>query len=701
MALDLYSPCPCGSGKKFKWCCQPIRAQIDKAISQDAEGQHEAALRIMAEVVAQNPANPEAWGQQARLLFQNDRVEEAENALNKALEINSNYPYGHFLRGMFRLHEGEFAGALLLFRKATELYDPEARDILAQVYAMIGDAEMRLNRPVATHAALKICMHLQPSEELRQALDETFGDQSRLPAVARRDYTFASPPATTSTERREAWNRALSGAATGKLTDAARAFQQLIQENSQDAPAWYNLALARAWLGDNSAAVEALDRYVSLEPDENRAGAAWALCEVLRFGHGMEDQADYVQHSAVYQIREPQRFFDFLQEWQQERRLAAVRVREEEGIISGLVLDRAGLLTAGSPTNQPAKLGAYVLLAGNILRLWNSNAEALARAREELEQRAGPSLSEAQLRRGPANFSESLSEALFFPVGVTEPAEVEKQLRDHMQRYFEESWIHRPLRSLNSVPPVDAAGHAVLRKKLIGVVQFLEDCASSGSRPYDFERLRRELGLVAASAAAQPETGGAAADIDAMSAAELAALPPESLSDEQVDQAYRAAQKLDARELADRFARALIARPPHPDRPDRFPWYTYLVQRALADGDTNAALDFVNEGEKADCEHNQGRHRNDYELRRGQVLIKRGETESARDVFERLFERLPSELRYRGTATESMLAAREGATALRFAEQGLAKAREKNDRDSEQYFMELVAAAQKQASGGR
>ena len=35
--------------------------------------------------------------------------------------------------------------------------------------------------------------------------------------------------------------------------------------------------------------------------------------------------------------------------------------------------------------------------------------------------------------------------------------------------------------------------------------------------------------------------------------------------------------------------------------------------------------------------------------------------------------------------------------ALRFAEQGLAKAREQNDRDSEDYFKELVAAARKQS----
>ena len=92
MALDPYSSCPCGSGKKFKWCCQPIHVAIDRAFQQDAEGQHETALRLMDEVVAENSGNPEAWGRKAQLLYQNEKVEEAENALQKALEINPRLP---------------------------------------------------------------------------------------------------------------------------------------------------------------------------------------------------------------------------------------------------------------------------------------------------------------------------------------------------------------------------------------------------------------------------------------------------------------------------------------------------------------------------------------------------------------------------------------------------------------------------------
>src|SRR5262245_46002578 len=149
MPLDLYASCPCGSGKKFKWCCQPIQTDIERAYRQESEGQHETALKIMSEVVARNPANPEALGRQAHLLYQNRRGKEAEEALQRAFAINPNYPFGHFLRGLFRFEEGEYTGALLCFRKAADAYDPQAAETLCQLYAMIADSELKLQHPVA------------------------------------------------------------------------------------------------------------------------------------------------------------------------------------------------------------------------------------------------------------------------------------------------------------------------------------------------------------------------------------------------------------------------------------------------------------------------------------------------------------------------------------------------------------------------
>jgi predicted Zn-dependent protease len=697
MALDLYSPCPCGSGKKFKWCCQPIHVQIDRAFQQDADGQHDVALRTMDQVLAEHPGNPEVWGRKGQLLYMNDRVEEAEQALQKAFAINPNYPFGHLLQGMFRQNEGELTGALLLFRKAADLYDPEARDHLAQIYGMIAEAELKQNRPVAAHAALKIAVHLQPgNQSLREGLETIFSGQSRLPAVARREYTFQGPAANLPPERRGVWDQALAAAATGKLTDAARSFEQITTADPDNAAGWYYLGLARAWLGDNLGGLAALDRYVALEPDESRAAEAAALGEVLRMGQGMEDQADVVEYSSTFEIRDGQPLVALLQEWEKNRRLLVVQSRPEEQFVLGLILEELPALAGGLAGTQMPHLGAHMLLVGPVFRVWNTSRDAFEKVRNEVQQRAGPALTDGRFERGPASFSDVLAPAMVFPVGITDEKQAEERVREQIERYFEEAWIHQPLKSLNGVPPVDAAGHAELGKKLRGVVRFLEDCAAVAGQRYDFERLRRKLGLAAPGTAATAEAGPAL-DVAAMSAAELAGLKPDSLGDEQLERAYQAAQKLDARELAARFALALVSRPPGAGRPDRWPYYSHLIQLALSEGNTDTALDFINEGEKADCERNEGQRRNDYELRRGQILAKKGEAEQAQDVFERLIQRVPAELRYRGGAAEAMLSARQGARALQFAEQGLAEARKQNNRDSEEYFKELLSAAQKQA----
>lgn len=693
MALDAYSPCPCGSGKKFKWCCQPIHADLEHVLRQDAGGQHEAALRAMDELVVKHSSNPEVYGRKAQLLYQNNRLEEAEKALDQAFAINPNYPFGFLLRGLFRQEEGEFAGALLLFRMAAEHYDPAAKDILAQVYSLIAECELKMNRPVAARAALKIALRCRPSEELSQGYDNLFGDNSGYPRVARKDYPFLSPHPNSPPARLAHWERALRGAGSGKLVDVQRAFEQLTRENPEDLAAWYNLGLARAWLGDNRGAIEALDNYLQREPDETRAAAAWALAEVLRLGHGMEEESDYLEHSLLYQLRDPQKFFAVMQEFERERRLTGVQVRQQEGLVTGILLEKVEALTAESAAARSPRLAAYFIVAGNLVRLWHTNWEALQKIGQELQQRTAGALADRQQRRGPAVFTDVLAEALVFPVGISSEEEAHRRVREGVQKYFEETWIHRPLRSLAGVAPLDAAGHSVLRKKLLGVIQFLQELMRSNDA-YDFDRLRRRLGLLAgpapaAQAASQPE-------ISAMGAAELAALSIEGLSDEQLEQAYRAAQQLDAQELAVRFARAVVARPVNQERTDRYPWYSFLIQRALAEQQLDEALELIDEGLKTDCEHNQGQRRNDYELRRGQVLTRQGEIAAAREVFDRLLQRAPSNLKYRSTAVEALLSARQGAAALQYAEEGLLKAREQNDRDSEEHFSELVAAARKQ-----
>jgi tetratricopeptide (TPR) repeat protein len=695
MAIDLYQPCPCGSGKKFKWCCQPVYVQIDKAFQQDAKGQHETALRMMDEVCAEHSGNPEVWGRKAQLLYQMDRVEDAENALQKAFDINSNYPFGQYLRGRFRHFEGEIPGALLLFRKAVEAYDPAAHTILAQIYSLITECELKLNRPVAARAAMEMAAKQEPANpDYKAGIEEVFGAKSRFPEVARKEYSYLKLADNAPAQRQAAWQGALQTAAIGKLGDALKAFEQLTAEDGEDAAVWFNLGLTKAWLGDNTGALGALDRSVQLDHDEERAAGTWALAEVLLCGHGLEDKADFVEHSAVFPIRNPEQLFQVLQRLQADHRLIGTQVRQEEGMLTGVMVEKVQALTAEHAASRLSRVGAYLLVVGDMLRLWNVNKLAFDAVVQELRQMTAGTLAEPHLRVGPANFADVLVEGLGFPSQAMDEAESSRRMRDFFQTFMEEKWIHRPLPSLSQVPPVDAVGHTTLRIKLKGLILFLADCAAAIGSTYDFERLRRKLGLLGDVGNGKPAV---MRDFSAMGAAEMAALDLAALSDGELYQVFESALKLGAQEIAGKFAKAVFARPPQADKPDRYPLFNLLIQAALAEGNTDVALEYVNVGEQADREHNEGRRGNDYEQRRGQIYIKRGEISKAAEVFDRLIERAPNELRFRGSAAEAMLAAKQPAKALAFAEGGLKKSREQNNRDSEQYFMELSAASRKQA----
>jgi tetratricopeptide (TPR) repeat protein len=700
MDIDQYAFCPCGSGKKFKWCCQNIYGDIERAYQQLEQGQQEVGLRIMNEVVKTHAANPEAWGQLAQIQFALGNTAEAEKALEKAFAINPNYPFGLLLQARLRSDEGEFTGALILARKAAEAYHPESLEHVAQVYALIFQLERRRNRPLAAHAALRILIRCQPGDqELRDALNALFGPESPLPECARAVYTFQSPAAFVSGDRRAAWNKLLGEIDSPRLHSLATAFEQLTSQDPNDAAAWYNLAVVQAWLGENRKALDALDKYLPLENNDDLVARAGALAEVLRCGKGMENECDYKQYAVEYKLNEMEPMAKLLQEWHDNGRLL-VTPTEEENVLAGMLLeaDAPTIITTGQPPEN-RRLAGYLVLSGNFMRIWGPLEDAINRLREEIRTRVQLTVTEGPVQIATANFPDVVIEALLFPGPGVTPEQAQQRVIENAQKHFEEVWIHRPRRTLAGNTPLDAAGHPLLRKKLLGVVKFMEDCAARGILAgYDFGRLRHKLGLGAAPAlAAQP--AASSVDVTAMNAGELAAVSLPGLSEEQLEKAFHAAQKLDASEVATRFVKELIARPVTAEQPasDRYPWFSFLTQRAINEGNTDSALDFVNEGEKHDCEHNEGRRRNDYELRRAQLHVKRREADQARDVFTRLIERSPDNMKYRGSAAEGMLSLRQPDRALQFAEEGLAVARRQNDRDSEQYLMELAEAARRQS----
>src|SRR5262249_26457178 len=151
---------------------------------------------------------------------------------------------------------------------------------------------------------------------------------------ARKEYRLLSPKEPTAE-----WKRVVGEASTGRLGDAQRVLKTWTEQHPDDPTGWYNLALVQAWLGADPAAGGAVGPYLELEADEARAGAAWALAEVMYSGHGLEQQADYVEHRAVMLMNDPRPVVQLIQDMQQARRLIGLRSNPEQGMLSALILD--------------------------------------------------------------------------------------------------------------------------------------------------------------------------------------------------------------------------------------------------------------------------------------------------------------------------------------------------------------------------
>lgn len=189
-----YDPCPCGSGKKHKFCCLgksaapasprsplanaaalPLPAMFGQAVAHHQQGRLDAAAALYRQILELAPGHADALHLSGVIALQKGQPAAAVDLIRKALRIRQSEHYysnlGNALKDLGQLPE-----AVEAYRQALAV-----RPDLAIAHCNLGHALMLLGRLDESVAACRQALAIQPDfAEALANLGNALGQQGRL-----------------------------------------------------------------------------------------------------------------------------------------------------------------------------------------------------------------------------------------------------------------------------------------------------------------------------------------------------------------------------------------------------------------------------------------------------------------------------------------------------------------------------------------
>ena len=155
--MDVYALCPCGSGKKIKFCCQDALKEMDRIARLHEGRQTEKALELLDELVAEYPSAPILPITRAQLLMEEERFDEAASVMGDFLKEHENNANGTGLYALARFMDVGFHEARPDIHRAFQVCAQSSPEIVASLAAQIAEDVLQSNSMAAReHLALAL-----------------------------------------------------------------------------------------------------------------------------------------------------------------------------------------------------------------------------------------------------------------------------------------------------------------------------------------------------------------------------------------------------------------------------------------------------------------------------------------------------------------------------------------------------------------
>lgn len=572
--------CPCGSGKKIKFCCSnDLLPEIDRIERLLESKQFNAAADLVDQVMASKGRRPAllSFKSQIQLKVNPDGAIET---VKEWLERSPRNTLALSVAAQACARRGDLAGAIERYSRGFELADKllDAQYLMLFAGRMIANLLLRDNDLMGAHFYLATAVEHtersgapEDSNDEREALGRLIR-QTEVPAVAKQLHELRDCPETV--VWRDDFRAAKALAEKNAAWKACEAFEALASRFSSQPSILRNLAVLRLRLGNRHLSSLAWRTYAAL-PSISAEEAFEALLTAEYLEPVNPDTVDVI--SQTIKLSETDRVIERLLS---DRRCLANRgVVENWDVESDGPAPKAAFIIADRPcrdlppattfTELPVVVGRIQVFGRQTDRA--PRIELLARTpdnlpafQERMREVCGDSLVEMEpievIGDEPLLLAITQPEVLVIASKARySNSEAKERLRikgDYIRNNLLEVWATKPLKSLDGKTPIEAARDPGLARRLSVLISLFEQVDYNRDLPTLFDELRARVGLPA-----EPSLHGPDIDVAKLPLFRLKCVDVKSLTDDQLAQLTVRTHDFDVMPAKLAAAAEVVARP--------------------------------------------------------------------------------------------------------------------------------------------
>ena len=181
MAVNPYAPCPCGSGKKFKFCCQDVQADLMRVVSL-SRNQPEIALNQMQQLAAKHPDRESVLRELVVMLLRHNRLQDALKACTDFLKAHPDNPQILLIYADICVQCSGFDASRRIVHRAFQVCTRQFPVEVSNIAARIGLEMFRRGMIPAAREHALLAVRLAGTEKSEVALSHRRRQQHPLPA---------------------------------------------------------------------------------------------------------------------------------------------------------------------------------------------------------------------------------------------------------------------------------------------------------------------------------------------------------------------------------------------------------------------------------------------------------------------------------------------------------------------------------------